>query len=194
MKEPASHAEVDYSRLVKTRERLKNPPPTAPFTILRFPDSRLRTKARPVEEVTDGTRDIADKMLTTMYASGGVGLSATQVNVHRRIIVMDVSERRDNPVFLINPRITEREGETESQEGCLSVPGFYADVKRSKRVRVEALDRDGQPVELEAGGLLAQCVQHEIDHLDGRLFIDHLSPLRRERLLAMLRKKQREQR
>ncbi len=184
------YPEVNYGRLVKVRERLQKQPPTAPFTILRFPDPRLRTRAKPVAEVTGEIRDIADKMLTTMYASAGIGLSATQVNVHRQIIVMDVSEHRNRPMYLINPRITAREGEVENQEGCLSVPRFYATVKRASCVKIEALDRNGQALELETDGLLANCVQHEIDHLHGKLFIDHLSPLKRQRLLAQIKKQQ----
>ncbi len=184
------YTEIDYGRLVKVRERLQNQPLAAPYTILRFPDPRLRRRACPVAEVTDETRDIAAKMLTTMYASAGVGLAATQVDIHQEIIVMDVSEQRDRPLCLINPAIVAREGETENQEGCLSVPGFYATVKRAARVKITALDRDGRAVELEADGLLADCVQHEIDHLRGRLFIDHLSPLKRQRLLAQLKKQQ----
>ena len=182
------YTEVSYNRLVKIRERSRKLPPAAPFAILCFPDPRLRTKAQPVEEVTDEIRDIADKMLTTMYASAGVGLSATQVNIHKRIIVVDVSDSRDYPMHLINPRITEREGEVESSEGCLSVPEFYTEVKRAARVKVEALNRDGRAVELEANGLLGNCVQHEIDHLNGKLFIDYLSPLKRQRLLAQIKK------
>lgn len=185
-----SYAPINYGGLVKLRERLKSSPPATPFTILRFPDPRLRTKAQPVEEVTDETRDIADRMLTTMYASAGIGLSATQVDVHRQIIVMDVSEDRDHPMYLVNPHIVEREGEIESQEGCLSVPEFYAAVKRAERVKVTALDRNGQPFEFEADGLLAACVQHEMDHLQGRLFIDYLSPIKRRRLLDRIRKQQ----
>ncbi len=184
------YTEINYARLVKVRERLQKQPPTAPFTILRFPDPRLRKKARPVTEVTDEIRDVADKMLTTMYASAGVGLAATQVDIHQAIVVMDVSEERDHPICLINPRIIEREGEVENQEGCLSVPEFYATVKRAARVKVAALDRDGQALEFEADGLLADCVQHEIDHLRGRLFIDYLSPLKRQRLLAQIKKQQ----
>ena len=185
------YTEINYGRLVKLRERLqKHPPAVVPFTILRFPDPRLRTKAAPVAEVTDEVRDIADKMLTTMYAAAGIGLAATQVDVHRQIIVLDVSEHRDRPMCLINPRVVASEGEVENQEGCLSVPKFYATVKRAACVKVAALDRDGQPTELEADGLLADCIQHEIDHLRGKLFIDYLSPLKRSRLLSQIKKQQ----
>ena len=185
-----NYKEIDYGRLVKVRERLKNHLPTAPFTILRFPDPRLRKKARPVEEVTDEVRKIADDMLTTMYASAGVGLAATQVDVQKQIIVIDVSEQRNHPMCLINPEIVEREGKAESMEGCLSVPDFRATVTRAARVKVAALDRDGREIEFEASGLLADCVQHEIDHLQGKLFIDYLSPLKRLRLLSQVKKQQ----
>lgn len=191
METTGNYKETDYARLVKVRERLKNRPPTAPFTILRFPDPRLRQKAQPVEELTDEIRKVADDMLTTMYASAGIGLAATQVNVHKQIVVIDVSEQRNRPMCLINPRIIEREGQTDSMEGCLSVPDFCATVKRAARVKVAALDRDGRAIEFEADGLLADCVQHEIDHLQGKLFIDHLSPLKRLRLLAQVKKQQR---
>ena len=189
--EPAHYKEIDYGNLVKVRERLKKHPPKVPLTILEFPDPRLRKLAQPIDRVTNEVRDIAGKMLTTMYAAAGVGLAATQVNIHKRLIVMDISDDRNHPVCLINPEITARRGEAVNQEGCLSVPGFYAKVKRAERVKVAALDLDGQTVGFEAGGLLADCIQHEIDHLDGKLFIDHLSPLKRMKFAA-LAKKQRE--
>ena len=184
------YTEIDYGTVVKTRERLQNQPPTVPYAILCFPDPRLRKQAEPVTEVGGEIRDIADKMLTTMYASAGVGLAATQVDIHKQLIVMDVSEGRDHPMCLINPKIVAREGEVEVEEGCLSVPKFYAKVKRAAHVKVEALDRDGREIKMEADGLLADCIQHEIDHLQGRLFIDYLSPIKRRRLLAELKKQQ----
>ena len=188
--ETANYKEIDYSGLVKVRERLKKQPPTAPLTILRFPDPGLRKKAQAVDEVTDEIRDIADTMLTTMYVSAGVGLAAIQVGIQKRVVVIDVSEQRNHPVYLINPEIIEREGQVDSQEGCLSVPEFYATVKRAAHVKVKALDGDGKRVEFEADGLFAQCIQHEIDHLDGKLFVDYLSSLRRQRLLNQIKKQQ----
>ncbi|HAO33859.1 MAG TPA: peptide deformylase [Candidatus Competibacteraceae bacterium] len=147
----------------------------AQLTILHYPDPRLRKPGLAVEIVDDGVRALIDDMLETMYAAPGIGLAATQVNVQKRIVVMDVSENKDQPLVFINPSILEREGECESEEGCLSVPGFYETVERAGRVRVSALDRRGEPFELEAQGLLAVCIQHEIDHLDGKLFVDYLS-------------------
>ena len=186
--EPLHYKEIDYGSLIKVRERLKKHPPKAPLTILEFPDPRLRTPAQPIGRVTDEIRDTAEKMLTTMYAAAGVGLAATQVNIHKRLIVMDISDDRDHPVCLVNPEITAQKGETFNQEGCLSVPGFYAKVKRAEQVKVAALNLDGQAIELEAAGLLADCIQHEIDHLGGKLFIDHLSPLKRMKFVALAKK------
>ena len=185
-----NYTKTDYVQLVKERERLQKQLPAAPFTILRFPDPRLRTHAKPITEVTDEIRDIADKMLTTMYAAVGVGLSATQIDIHKQLIVADVSKDHDCPICLVNPVITEREGELENEEGCLSVPQFFAKVKRAEYVKVAGLDRDGRATEIEADGLLAICMQHEIDHLQGKLFIDHLTPLKRQRLLAHIKKQQ----
>lgn len=150
--------------------------------ILHYPDPRLRNAAAPVERVDDGVRRLVDDMLETMYDAPGIGLAATQVNVPQRVVVIDVSEQRDSPLCLINPEILEEEGVVEMEEGCLSVPGIYDTVQRAERIKMRALDRDGNPYELAAEGLLAICVQHEIDHLNGKLFIDRLSQLKRQRL------------
>ena len=152
------------------------------LTILRFPDKRLRTKAVPVVEVTDGIREFLDDMLETMYDAPGFGLAATQVNVHQQIVVIDVSEEKDQPHVFINPVITKADGEEVCEEGCLSVPEFFAEVQRAEKISVEALDRDGNKFELETDGLLAVCIQHELDHLKGKLFVDYLSPLKQQRL------------
>lgn len=160
--------------------------------ILEYPDPRLRTRASPVERVDDHVRRLIDDMLETMYAAPGVGLAASQVNVHKRIIVVDVSEERDTPYVLINPTIELLAGEQESQEGCLSVPGFYELVTRAEHIRVKALDRNGQALDLEAHGMLAVCVQHECDHLEGRLFVDYLSNLKRQRIRKKLQKQRHE--
>ena len=154
----------------------------AKLDILRFPDPRLRTKAVPVEEVNDAIRVLVDDMLETMYDAPGIGLAATQINVHQQIVVIDVSENKNEPYCFINPKITQREGEEVCEEGCLSVPEYYAEVQRSESVTVKALDRDGKEFELEADGLLAVCIQHELDHLKGKLFVDYLSPLKQKRL------------
>ena len=161
------------------------------LTILEYPDPRLRTTAAPVDRVDDNIRRLIDDMLETMYAAPGVGLAASQVNVHKRIIVVDVSDKRDTPYALINPQIDLLEGEQETQEGCLSVPGFYELVKRADRVRVRALDRNGKPFELETDGMLAVCIQHECDHLEGKLFVDYLSSLKRQRIRKKLQKQHR---
>lgn len=158
------------------------------LTILEFPDERLRKKAVAVKAVDESIRTLLDDMLETMYESRGVGLAATQVNVQLRIIVIDVSEEKNAPLFLINPEIIEKSGSEESEEGCLSVPGFYEKVKRAEQVKIKALDRNGQSVEFEARGLLAVCVQHELDHLEGKLFVDYISPLKRQRIRKKLEK------
>ena len=150
--------------------------------ILHFPDPRLRRRAEAVSVVDDEVRRLIDDMLETMYDAPGIGLSAPQVNVPKRVVTIDVSQDRSRPVCLVNPEICAADGETETEEGCLSVPGIYEIVKRPERVRVSALDRDGSPREIEAEGLLAVCIQHEIDHLDGRLFVDYLSRLKRQRI------------
>lgn len=160
--------------------------------VLRFPDPRLRKKAVSVKVVSAEIRRLAQDMLETMYAEGGIGLAATQVNVQKRVVVMDLSEERNNPVYLINPEIMHSEGIEEMQEGCLSVPGYYALVQRAEKVSMRYLNLAGEPVETEADGLLAVCIQHEIDHLNGRLFIDYLSPLKRKRLQKKLAMQDRE--
>jgi peptide deformylase len=162
------------------------------LTILEYPDPRLRKVAAPVDAVTPDIERLVRDMADTMYAAPGVGLAATQVDVHKRIIVMDVSEARDVLRVFINPEILAAEGEAENEEGCLSVPGYYDKVTRAARIRVRALDARGKPFEQEATGMLAVCIQHEMDHLMGRVFVDHLSPLKQSRLTARLRKKQRQ--
>lgn len=150
--------------------------------ILSFPDPRLRTIAKPVDQVTDAIRQLAADMLETMYQAPGIGLAATQVDQHIQLVVMDLSEEKDQPMVFINPKITPLTEETQPyEEGCLSVPLIYDKVERASRVKVEALDLDGQAFELEADGLLAVCIQHECDHLNGKLFVDYLSPLKRQR-------------
>lgn len=165
----------------------------AQLEILEIPDPRLRTIAKPVEQVDDGLRQLMDDMLETMYASYGIGLAATQVNVDQRLLVLDVSGDQTEPRVFINPEILQREGSKVHEEGCLSVPGIYAKVQRAERVRVRALDQDGNAFEEEVDGLLAVCLQHEIDHLDGKLFVDHLSPLKRQMVLKKLEKLRRQQ-
>lgn len=158
------------------------------LTILEFPDDRLRKIAAPVKTVDANIRRLVDDMLETMYHDNGVGLAATQVNVHLRVIVIDVSENKDKPMCLINPEIIERYGEKENEEGCLSVPGFFEKVKRIERIKVKAMNREGQWYEFEAENLLAVCVQHEMDHLEGKLFVDYISSLKRERIKKKLEK------
>jgi peptide deformylase len=163
------------------------------LTILQYPDERLHIVAKPVAAVDARVNRLVDDMLETMYASDGIGLAATQVDVHERIVVIDVSESRDQPLVLINPEITWRSEETVfAEEGCLSVPTVYDQVKRHERVHVRALGRDGQPFELQAGELMAVCVQHELDHLLGKVFVDYLSLLKRSRIRTKLVKRQRE--
>lgn len=158
------------------------------LTILEFPDERLRKKAAVVKTVDDKIRKLADDMLETMYQSHGVGLAATQVDVHQRVIVIDISEEKDGPLLLINPEIMEKDGIKESEEGCLSVPGFFEKVERAEHIRVKALNREGQSFEFEARDLLAVCVQHEMDHLNGKLFVDYISALKRQRIKKKLEK------
>ena len=160
--------------------------------ILHFPDPRLHTVAKPVAAVDDTIRQLAANMAETMYAAPGIGLAANQVNVAKRVIVLDVSEEKNAPLALINPEVVDRQGQEESDEGCLSVPGVYEKVKRAEKIRVRALDRDGEPVEFDAEGLLAVCIQHEIDHLEGKLFVDYLSPLKRQLARKKVRKEQRQ--
>ena len=164
----------------------------ARLPIIEFPDPRLRTVARPVKEVDTRLRQLIDDMFETMYDAPGIGLAATQVDVHERLLVLDVSEDKTTPLVFINPEILESEGSQVYQEGCLSVPGIYADVKRAEKIRVRALDRDGQAFEIEADGLLAVCIQHEMDHLAGKVFVDYLSPLKRELVRKKLAKQRRE--
>ncbi|KJR39476.1 peptide deformylase [Vibrio navarrensis] len=156
--------------------------------VLTFPDDRLRTVAKPVETVTPEIQKIVDDMIETMYDEEGIGLAATQVDIHQRIVVIDISENRDQPMVLINPEILEKRGEDGIEEGCLSVPGARALVPRAAEVTVKALDRDGTPFTLEADDLLAICIQHELDHLQGKLFVDYLSPLKRKRIQDKLAK------
>ena len=160
----------------------------ARLPILEFPDPRLRTKARPVLTVNARVQRLIDDMLETMYEAPGIGLAATQVDVHQRIIVIDISEDHDAPLVLVNPQIEIFGDEVEASEGCLSVPGFYEMVTRPASVRLQALDRSGTPYTLAASGLLAQCIQHECEHLDGRLFVDHISALKRQRIRRKLEK------
>jgi len=159
--------------------------------ILIVPDPRLRRKASPVDAVDDDLRQLVGDMFETMYEAPGIGLAAVQVNVLKRVIVMDISEDRDQPLCLINPEIVEASGTQICEEGCLSVPEVFAEVQRAEQVRVRALDRDGEVFEMDADGLLAVCIQHEIDHLDGKLFVDYLSPLKRARIEKRLVKQQR---
>ena len=163
----------------------------ASLKILHFPDPRLRTKARPVARVDQEIRKLVDDMFETMYAAPGIGLAATQVNIARRVITLDVSENKDQPLCLINPEILAREGAEQMEEGCLSVPGVYEWMERAEKVRVRALNRDGESFEIDAEGLLAVCIQHEIDHLDGKLFVDYLSEMKRSRIRRKLEKQQR---
>ena len=167
--------------------------PMALLPILCFPDPRLHTVAKPVQAVDDRIRRLVADMLETMYDAHGIGLAASQVDVHERVITIDVSEERDKPIVLVNPRITWASDDKQvNEEGCLSVPGIYDGVERSSRVRVEALDEHGQPRTIEAEGLLAVCVQHEMDHLMGKVFVEYLSPLKRNRIKTKMLKAQRD--
>jgi len=161
------------------------------LNILCFPDPRLRTRARDVVTVDDQVRRLVDDMLETMYQAPGIGLAATQVNVHQRILVIDTSSEQDEPGVFINPEILEKYGSEEMDEGCLSVPGVYESVQRAERIKVRAQGRNGEAFELETDGLLAVCIQHEIDHLDGKLFVDYLSQLKRQRIRKKLEKQRR---
>lgn len=158
------------------------------LTILRYPDQRLRKKAVRVEKVDDDIRQIVDDMFETMYAAPGIGLAATQVDVHKQIVVIDVSENKDEPLCFINPEIIKEDGTEEMEEGCLSVPEYYAKVTRAEKVTVKALDRDGTEFSLDADELLAVCIQHEIDHLKGKVFVDYLSPMKQQRVRKKLEK------
>lgn len=162
------------------------------LSILHYPDERLHKIAEPVTEVNEEIRRLIDDMAETMYAAPGIGLAATQVNVHRQVIVIDTSEDKSRLMAFINPRIVERDGVQDYEEGCLSVPGIYETVRRAEHVKVEALDRDGQPFTIEADGLLAVCIQHEIDHLQGKVFVEYLSQFKQGRIRNKLKKRLRE--
>jgi peptide deformylase len=163
----------------------------AKLKILEFPDPRLRKKAKPVDNVDNALRQLIDDMFETMYDAPGIGLAATQVDVHRRLLVADVSSENTEPWVLINPVILEQDGVEVTEEGCLSVPGYYEEVERAEHIRVRYLDRDGTEVESEFDGLLAVCVQHEMDHLEGKLFVDYLSEAKRQRIRKRLEKDRR---
>ncbi|RUO26962.1 peptide deformylase [Aliidiomarina minuta] len=160
----------------------------ATLEILQYPDDRLRKVAKPVADVDDALRNVIDNMFETMYEASGVGLAATQVDVHKRFFIADCSENQDEPLVFINPEIIERDGMHENEEGCLSFPNVYAKVERASEIKVKALDRDGNEFIREADGLLAICIQHELDHLQGKLFVDYLSPLKRNRIRKKLEK------
>jgi peptide deformylase len=162
------------------------------LAILEYPDPRLRKKAAAVTVVDDALRQLADDLLETMYAAKGVGLAATQVDVHKRLIVLDVSENRDRPLILINPELLVQEGSGPGEEGCLSLPGIYDKLTRATHIRVRALDRNGASFEMDADGLLAVCIQHEMDHLEGKLFVDYLSELKRQLIRRRLEKERRQ--
>ena len=164
----------------------------AKLRILEFPDPRLRTKAKPVKAVDDQLRQLIDDMFETMYDAPGIGLAATQVDVHRRLLVADVSSEKTEPWVLINPVIIEQDGVEVTEEGCLSVPGYYEEVERAEHIKVRYLDRDGKEQESEFDGLLAVCVQHEMDHLEGKLFVDYLSEAKRQRIRKRLEKERRQ--
>ena len=156
--------------------------------ILHYPDTRLRTKATPVKEVDSKIQTIIDDMFETMYDAPGIGLAATQVNIHKQIVVIDISKEKNEPLCLINPKIVEKEGEEVSEEGCLSVPEYFADVKRAEKIKVQALDRNGKEIEIESDDFLAICIQHELDHLQGKLFVDYLSPMKQQRVKKKMKK------
>ncbi|MGZ8215920.1 peptide deformylase [Methylomagnum sp.] len=162
------------------------------LTILEFPDERLRKKAVALETVDESIKRLVSDMLETMYAAPGIGLAANQVNVQKRIIVIDVTEEKNSPLCLINPEIIDKQGTEEMDEGCLSVPGIFEKISRAEKIRVRALDREGNPFELEADSILAVCIQHEMDHLEGKLFVDYLSPLKRQMVRKKLKKEQRQ--
>jgi peptide deformylase len=163
----------------------------AVLNILEYPDPRLHKVAAPVPAVNGEIRQLVRDMAETMYSAPGIGLAATQVDVHKRVIVIDVSETKDRLLTLINPEIVSSEGEAENEEGCLSVPGYFDKVKRAAKIRVRALDAEGKPFERDAEGLLAVCIQHEMDHLVGKVFVEYLSPLKQQRLKTKARKRQR---
>ena len=164
----------------------------AKLNILNYPDERLRIKAKPVEQFDARLHQQIDDMFETMYAAPGIGLAATQVDFHQRLIVIDVSEDKSQPLVLINPEITEKDGIQQIDEGCLSVPGIYEPVERAEHIRLKARDKHGEVFEMEAEGLLAVCIQHEMDHLEGKLFVEYLSQLKRQRIRKKLEKQQRQ--
>jgi peptide deformylase len=159
--------------------------------ILHYPDPRLRKVAQPVEVFDDSIRTLVKDMAETMYSAPGIGLAATQVNVHQRVIVIDITPDKSDLRVFINPELTDLHGETVTEEGCLSVPGIYDNVQRAERVHIKAMDENGKPFDMEADDLLAVCIQHEIDHLDGKVFVDYLSPLKQQRIGKKLQKRQR---
>ena len=161
--------------------------------ILHHPDTRLRKKAAPVSQVDASIAQLVDDMLETMYDANGIGLAATQINCHQRVVVIDLSEEKDQPLCFINAEILSKEGSMDHEEGCLSVPEYYEKVTRAERIRVRALDRQGESFEMDAEGLLAVCIQHELDHLDGKLFVDYLSTLKQQRVRKKLEKMKRQQ-
>ena len=161
--------------------------------ILHHPDARLRKKAVPVQQVDERITQLVDDMFETMYDARGIGLAATQINVHERVVVIDLSEEKDDPLCFINAEILSKEGKIEHEEGCLSVPEYYEKVERAERIRVKALDREGKEFEMDADGLLAVCIQHELDHLDGKLFVDYLSSLKQQRVRKKLEKMKKQQ-
>ena len=163
----------------------------ARLSVLHFPDPRLRKRAVAIESIDESITELAQDMLETMYEEGGIGLAATQVNIQKRLIVMDLSETKDSPMILINPEVLKADGKEEMQEGCLSVPGFYETVERAEVIDYQYLDLEGKLETAQADGLLAVCIQHEIDHLDGKLFIDYLSPLKRQRIQKKIQKQER---
>ncbi len=165
----------------------------AKLSILEFPDPRLRKTASPISDVDDEQRTLIDDMFETMYAAPGIGLAATQVNIHKRLFVADVSADQTEPHAFINPEIIEKDGVIVTAEGCLSVPGYYEEVQRAEHIRVRFLNRDGEQIEMEAEGLLAVCIQHEVDHLDGKLFVDYLSEAKRQQIRKRLVKDRRHQ-
>ncbi|MBL4794733.1 MAG: peptide deformylase [Pseudomonadales bacterium] len=160
--------------------------------ILEFPDPRLRTKAKPIKNIDSKITKLADDMLETMYNAPGIGLAATQINVHKRLIVIDISENKDQPLVFINPEISNRTGSEESEEGCLSVPEYYETVTRAETIRIKALNKEGDSFEMDCDGLLAVCLQHEVDHLNGKLFVDYLSNIKRQRIRKKLEKQHRQ--
>jgi len=185
------HKVSSFGNRNRGRDGPSPPKPMALLQILAYPDPRLRKVAAPVAAVTAEVERLIRDMAETMYAAPGVGLAATQVDVHKRVIVIDISETRDQLLALIDPEIASQSGAVDCEEGCLSVPGIYETVRRAERIIVRALDRDGRPFEMEAEGLLAVCIQHEMDHLQGRVFVEYLSRLKQARIVAKLRKLQR---